>query len=254
MTIAGSVENFDRDAYKTRLADCLGIDANGAISLDVQPASVIVVAQITTSSAEAQAQLLGNVTSILSDPSAASSLLGVTVEAIEKPRSETITSQENITAPTSTLVIEVNVDTVGITWAVASVAGLLALAICWVAVQRVRVKRRGSVPAQRHRPSSSECVPLPAKTPVPTPGPPKIDEGSWEWPAASVKWGRQLGEGSFGSVYVVNAGGLKLAAKRMDVAEGERNEKTKMMRREALAMRCKPVLSLSALLCLPLSP
>lgn len=71
----------------------------------------------------------------------------------------------------------------------------------------------------------------------PTPSSAADDEARWEWPSASVQWGRRLGNGSFGSVLAVESAGLRLAAKRMQYDECERDATVRMLRREALAMR-----------------
>lgn len=39
-------------------------------------------------------------------------------------------------------------------------------------------------------------------------------EAQWEWPASRIKWGRRLGNGSFGSVHVVHSAGVKMAVGR----------------------------------------
>ena len=57
------------------------------------------------------------------------------------------------------------------------------------------------------------------------------------WSSANVKWGTRLGSGSFGSVYVVLANGLHLAAKcMMTTNEQERGGTVKLLRREAIAL------------------
>ena len=94
-------------------------------------------------------------------------------------------------------------------------------------------------------PGWTEAVPLPppsqstlmAKQPV---AKKRIDdERQWEWPCKDVVWGKQLGAGSFGSVYLAETHGLRLAAKCMSLAESgtKREASVKTIRREALALR-----------------
>lgn len=89
-----------------------------------------------------------------------------------------------------------------------------------------------------------EAAPLPPTAPLPparraplAPLPPAGRFNEWEWPSDGVVWGRRLGRGSFGSVYVVETSGLRLAAKCIEVDETEREQSLKSVRREALALR-----------------
>jgi len=101
-------------------------------------------------------------------------------------------------------------------------------------------------------PSTHAPEALPGAMPAPALRGADDSEARWEWPAATVTWGKRLGNGSFGSVYLVRAAGLQLAAKRVDVPAGngggssgdgssaqrsDADPTAKMVRREALAMR-----------------
>ena len=237
MTVAGTVEEFDRGAFKASVAKAL--DVSGAsILLDVQPASVVVEAQVTTAGAEEQARLVESVTTLVSDLVAASAALGVSVEAIEP-----LVTSSSSTASMSATGEEASGSNVGTLAATAAVVvGGLCLLACAGKLALGRIRRgRGSI-SQPQRVKVAAVAEQAGEPAAARPKPAqRDDEARWEWPAASVTWGRQLGRGSFGSVYVAEAGGLKLAAKRMDVAEGERDETCKTMRREALAMLCKPL-------------
>lgn len=116
-------------------------------------------------------------------------------------------------------------------------AGLASFALLayggWRARRR-RADRSGETESRLESVTRDGALPDPRNLPAPS-----VDnEASWEWPSASLEWGKRLGRGSFGSVYVVESSGLKLAAKRMSLVEDEEKDATKkMMRREALAMR-----------------
>ena len=83
--LAGTVETFDADAYKTALAAALGVPA-GDIQLTVVAASVLVTAGIRPSTTSANAvKASANTLAAAAD---VSTQLGVTVEEISAPRVE----------------------------------------------------------------------------------------------------------------------------------------------------------------------
>jgi len=60
----------------------------------------------------------------------------------------------------------------------------------------------------------------------------------WKVPASALVWKRKLGNGSYGSVYEVQWGGVLIAAKKMSITvEGERQAIEKMLLREFRALQ-----------------
>ena len=56
---------------------------------------------------------------------------------------------------------------------------------------------------------------------------------SWERASSSVKWIRELGQGSFGKAYEVECGGMTMAAKKMEfLVDSEREQAVALLRRE----------------------
>ena len=64
LTVAGTVETFDQDAFKTALAASLNV-SSGAISLNVTAASVHVVATIVTTGESGAPAVATDVTALL---------------------------------------------------------------------------------------------------------------------------------------------------------------------------------------------
>ena len=156
----------------------------------------------------------------------------------------------------------------------AAISSIIALCACYFALRRRRSedlrasRERGKAAASAaapapgmngrmrdeygtsHAPAGNTIVP-PARLPAPgdyadgddgrrTHGRPSAevdDEARWEWPSSSLTWGKRLGKGSFGSVLAVESAGLRLAAKRIQYDEREREATLRIARREALAMR-----------------
>lgn len=84
-TVQGTVDTFDRDDFKSNLANAIGI-ARDKISLSVESASVRVTATIEASSDEEASSVNTGLANIASSSlSAASALLGVTVVTISPP-------------------------------------------------------------------------------------------------------------------------------------------------------------------------
>ena len=86
LTVAGTVETFDQEDFKTGLAASLNVTAD-AISLAVSAASVLVVATIATATEAAAAALASTLQEVLARNSthALSEIVGVTVESVEEP-------------------------------------------------------------------------------------------------------------------------------------------------------------------------
>ena len=60
---------------------------------------------------------------------------------------------------------------------------------------------------------------------------------NWERASSSVKWIRELGQGSFGKAYEVECGGMTMAAKKLEfLVDSEREEKVGLLRREFRAL------------------
>jgi hypothetical protein len=81
-TLSGTVDAFDQEAYKLKLANATGANASH-IELTVTPASINVEARITTTSYSQASSVEDVLAPLESDISSASSLLGVTVESVQ---------------------------------------------------------------------------------------------------------------------------------------------------------------------------
>lgn len=82
MVAAGSVDSFDRGAYKVSLATTLDGVSPYDIELEVSAASIRVTTTVRTASAAAADAALSTLTTIASSPAALSTALGVTVEEV----------------------------------------------------------------------------------------------------------------------------------------------------------------------------
>jgi hypothetical protein len=92
LTVAGTVDEFDEDGFKTGLASELGV-APEVISLTVTAASVNVVATIAATEGE-NGNVLTNLQMLASSADVQASLgavLGVTLESVAAPEVETVT-------------------------------------------------------------------------------------------------------------------------------------------------------------------
>ena len=59
---------------------------------------------------------------------------------------------------------------------------------------------------------------------------------SFERSSSSISWGRRIGRGTFGIVFEVECGGIKMAAKKVDYDENERDKAETAVRREFRAL------------------
>ena len=82
--LAGTVETFDRDGFRTNLATSLSVEP-AAIALNVSAASVEVVSTITTTSQDVAAAVQTQMSSFSNNTALATSMLGVTVESASLP-------------------------------------------------------------------------------------------------------------------------------------------------------------------------
>ena len=84
LVVAGSVEAFDKAAFKTKLASALKV-AESLLAITVSAASVKVTAQVTTGDKSVSTGVVQTVEQFQSNPSALSASLGVQVESVTKP-------------------------------------------------------------------------------------------------------------------------------------------------------------------------
>lgn len=90
MIVAGTVASFDAEGFKQSFATALQV-ALGDITLRVEAASVRVNANVTvaaagpTAVATATQRVMNSLAVLRADPSAASTMLGVTLESMEPP-------------------------------------------------------------------------------------------------------------------------------------------------------------------------
>jgi len=87
-TIDATLETFEQDAFKTSLAQVIGV-APSAITLLIASGSIIVTAQIATTNAEDAATAKETIEFFVARPALASSFLGVTVLDVGMPTSKT---------------------------------------------------------------------------------------------------------------------------------------------------------------------
>jgi len=85
-TVAGTVEEFDVAAYKAKLAAAfVGWVSLSDIELTVAPASLLVTSRISTPNASAAVTIVVILDQLTANTSLASSVFGVTVEAVQPP-------------------------------------------------------------------------------------------------------------------------------------------------------------------------
>ena len=84
LTVAGTVESFDQDSFKAKLAASLNVTID-AISLAVSAASVLVVASIAVADEVAAVSLKSTVETVASDAAALGEVVDVTVESVSAP-------------------------------------------------------------------------------------------------------------------------------------------------------------------------
>ena len=248
--ISETVETFDQAGYTARLALLLNVDAR-SIRLKIQPASIKVSAEISTTSKSVSDEVTRALSPYRADPAAASKALGVTVESVEPIVVEQLQQAGQTAAglsgsgSTDNLILGVAVGSGFVLLVV-----LVAVFSCRQRHQRVRKNLPGSTVIAAHvQDSDGSAEPSVAILPH-HPGRGNTDrideEDQWVWPSARLTWGEQLGKGSFGSVFVVRSPGLpSMAAKRVDVTLESQTATEKLrreLRREAAFMRseCAP--------------
>ena len=84
LTIAGTLAEFDSAAFKKSFAEASGV-SEAQVALDLSAGSVVVVATVTTTTAEKATAVAKTLAVVTADPSAATAAFGVTVEKIEAP-------------------------------------------------------------------------------------------------------------------------------------------------------------------------
>ena len=84
LTVAGTVETFDQDAFKANFSATIGVQPE-KVSLAVSAGSVVVVATIETDTADDADALVTNLETLTSDTTALSASLGVAVESVSPP-------------------------------------------------------------------------------------------------------------------------------------------------------------------------
>lgn len=130
-TIAGTVDAFDREAYKAKLANATGANASH-IEITVTPASINVEARITTTSYSQATSVEDVLAPLESDTSGASSLLGVTVESVQPVLVDAVA----LPPPSSSSDDDNNMVMVSIIVAVAGVAVVATAAVAMVWFRR----------------------------------------------------------------------------------------------------------------------
>lgn len=85
VVIEESIDQFDQDAYVSRLAPLIGVSAS-AIELRVEVASIVVTAIVATPDATAAQQVVSRIAAFASNVTTASTALGVNVARVEAPR------------------------------------------------------------------------------------------------------------------------------------------------------------------------
>ena len=235
--ISGTVEAFDQAAYKARLALLLEGFSAESITLTVQPASIKVIAEISTTSKDVADQVVQALGPYRADPAAASKALGVTVESMEPIAVEERDRAGQTAGSAESLLV------LGVLLALVSV--LILIAVCaWCQRRYAHMKRRPqAVPVQPDSPTTTVVATGVVRGR-------DDNEVHWEWPSARLRWGEQLGKGSFGSVFVVCCPGLpSMAAKRVDVTHEPQAVSQKLrreLRREAAFMRSEYSLGVPA--------
>jgi len=97
MTASGDVQDYDEAAKSglaTKFADLAGVDPN-EVTVEVKPASVVIVVTIVVADATAATSLSASVASTLSDTSTASSFTGLTITSA--PTVSVITEVQELT-------------------------------------------------------------------------------------------------------------------------------------------------------------
>jgi len=81
LTLDGTVETFDTDAFRTRFAAASEVEAS-AVSISTSSGSIVVTATVTTPDASSAASVAQRISAVVADPAAASDSLGVVVVSI----------------------------------------------------------------------------------------------------------------------------------------------------------------------------
>ena len=228
MSIASTIDTFDMEAFKAKLIAVIG----GGISTDlvrvkVEAGSIKVTVTILSASADAHAAVRTSVKEKLADVVSASAALGTNVSSMGSIR------EDRIPMPASLPPWAVGLLIAGFTLGTAAIG-------CVVHRSRraVGTPRKGvHVSMEPARMSARMPARLPAPRSLPEPRQNAENERQWEWSSAQVKWGTRLGNGTFGTVFIVESNGLRLAAKRVELIAEEKEKAVKLARREALAMR-----------------
>ena len=254
MTLRGSLNDYDaaaQHAMCARVAASVGVDVK-RVSVRLVAASVRAVFAVATVDESQACVVFAALADGMGDVAAASALLAIEVEAV---------SDVAIIFPTDASCSDLstgnahNGGSKNVLRTMGAVTGTAVglAAICGLALLRRRRRNmttsmNASSPGSSHTAASAPacsvtaCIVEPAPLPPPTASH-RTDrlnggERQWEWASADVKWGHRLGGGSFGNVYVVESGGMVLAAKcTMLTDPQQRDASVKLMRREALALR-----------------
>jgi hypothetical protein len=166
-TVSGDQSSFDADGYKTRLANATGTNASN-IQLEITAGSIVVKATITTdtySSATSVESVLGP---LQNDTSAASTLLGVTVEAVQSVSVGAVASppppgsppSSNTTSPPPPKKDEDDPLMVSITIGVAGLTVLSAFALSLVLYRRRKLRYNRIDPSAPNITGSLQAAPL----------------------------------------------------------------------------------------------
>ena len=91
LTVEGSVETFNKTAFKAKLVSFLNVDEE-KLSLVVEAASIKVSATVETTDASVATAVTSSVETLRADPSAASAALGVEVLAVSEVEMERVVS------------------------------------------------------------------------------------------------------------------------------------------------------------------
>ena len=263
LTITTTLEAFDAAAqttFKANLAAQLDGISPSDITLQVRAASVGVVATISAPSKAVGNAALGTLQSLAASTEALTTALGVPVEKVDAAPALVLEESQEVGDQSST-------DGIGATAAgIGAAAGLVLLLVIHT------LYRRRNAALRRERSSTLSAIDVkavevdvesvasvkvelsshesPQRAHVTPPSLKRSSSGSqelllWERPAASIGaphvWSeheRELGRGSFGTVYRVECDGYAYAAKRFTVEPGAaRQEIDQVLCREANALR-----------------
>ena len=262
--VAGAVDTFDQASYKRALSALLDGVAPSDIVLAVSAASVRVTATIVAPSFEVSDAALATLSALSSQE--LSSALSVQISSIESLTVDASGSHTLVGGPSSgdsgTMIIGI----VAVVVVVLGAGGIV--------VRRRRLIKHSSSASIIGKPSISmrdihvDAGGLPRTCHSPTASASNCEGNAfstesgaspsiavirdsrrkhlaakdtaqmqrWEWQSASITWRGQLGHGSFGSVYEVECGDIKLAAKRMDLSNSEAVDVDELLRREFRAL------------------